>query len=85
MVGDGFARVGEVGEFVVVGGEEGAAFHLVVQVLRDSPGDGEAIEGGGAAAYFVEDDEGFFGGVVEDEGGFRHFDHEGGLAARKVV
>ena len=80
-VGDGFAGVGEVGELVVVGGEEGAALDLVVEVLGDGPGDGEAVEGGGAAADFVEDDEGFLGGVVEDEGGFGHLDHEGGLAA----
>ena len=56
-VHDGFAGVGEVGELVVVGGEEGAAFHLVVEVLGDGPGDGEAVEGGGAAADLVEDDQ----------------------------
>ncbi len=78
---DGFAGVGEVGEFVVMGGEERAAFDLVVQMLGDRPGDGEAVEGGCSASDFIENDQGFFGGVVEDEGGFRHLDHEGGLTA----
>ena len=47
----------EVGEFVVVGGEEGAAADAVVQVLGDGPGEGDAVEGAGAAADLVEDDE----------------------------
>lgn len=80
-VDHGFAGVGEVGELVIVGGEERAAFDFVVQMLGDRPGDGESVEGGGAAADFIENDQGFFGGVVEDEGGFRHLDHERGLAA----
>ena len=78
---------GEVGELVVVGGEEGAGFALggVVEVFDDGPGDGDAVEGGGAAADFVKDDEGAGGGVVEDVGGFLHLDHEGGAAAGEVV
>ena len=56
-----------------------------MQVLGDSPGDGKAVEGRRAASDFVEDDEGVGGGVVDDEGGLVHFDHEGGLALREVV
>ncbi len=84
-VSDGGAGLGEVGELVVVRGEERAAAGDVVEVLGDSPGNGEAIEGGGAATDFIEDDEGIFAGVVEDERGFVHFHHEGGLAAREVI
>jgi len=85
VVGDGGTRLGEFGEFVVVGGEEGAGPGGVGEEFGDGPGKGEAVEGGGAAADFVEDDEGVGGGVVEDVGGFGHFDHEGGLALGEVV
>ena len=85
VVFDRFFAGGEVAEFVVVGGEEGAGLGAVVEMFGDGPGDGKAIEGGGAAADFVEDDEGVGGGVVDDEGGLVHFDHEGGLSLREVV
>ena len=85
VVFDGALGVGEVAELVVVGGEEGAGLDGVVEVFGDGPGDGEAVEGGGAAADFVEDDEGAVGGVVDDEGGLVHLDHEGGLALGEVV
>lgn len=52
-VGYGFSSICEVCELVVVGGEEGAAFDVVVEVLGDGPCDGEAVEGGGAAADLV--------------------------------
>lgn len=42
------AGVGEVGELMVVGGEECAAFDLIVQMLSDRPGDGEPVEGCGS-------------------------------------
>ena len=78
---------GDVGQFVVVGREEGLGLdgRGVVQVLDDGPGDGNSVEGAGAAADFVEDDQGGGGGVVEDVGGFLHLDHEGGAAADEVV
>ena len=84
-VGHSGAGAGEVGEFVVMGGEEGAAGCDVVEVLGHAPGDGEPVEGRGAAADFVEDDETAVGRVVEDGGGLVHLDHEGGLSAREVV
>ena len=76
-VSDGVLRVREGAKLVVVGGEQGAAFHDVVQVFGDGPGDGKSIEGGGAAPDFVENDEALLGGIVDDEGGLVHFDHEG--------
>ena len=85
VVRDGFLRVCEGAELVVVGGKEGAAFDFIVQVLGDGPGDGEAIEGGGAAADFIENDEAFFGGVIDDEGGLIHLDHEGGLSFGEII
>lgn len=76
---------GEFGEFVVVGGEEGAGADGVVEVFDDRPGEAESVEGAGAAPDFIEDDQAAAGGVVEDAGGLAHFDHEGGLTAGEVV
>lgn len=39
---------------------------------------GETVKSRSAATDFVHKDEGLVGGVVEDVGGFAHFDHEGG-------
>ena len=75
----------EVGEFVVVGGEEGAAADFVVEVFGDAPGDGEAVECGCAASDFIEDDEAAVRGVIEDVRRFVHFHHEGRLTSREVV
>ena len=54
-------------------------------MLSHRPGDGEAVKGGCAAADLIENDEGFLGGVVDDEGGLVHFDHEGRLPFGKVI
>lgn len=81
----GAAALRERGDLVVVRGEEAAGTDMVVQVLGDAPGDAEAVEGGRAAADLVEDDEAALGGVVEDERGLVHLDHEGGLTTCDVV
>ena len=54
-------------------------------MLDRGPGDRQAVEGRGAAADFVEDDQRAFAGLVEDDGGLDHLDHEGGAAAREIV
>lgn len=84
-IDDSIAGVGEVGEFMVMGGEEGAAFDLVVQMLGDCPRDGETVESCGSAADLIENDQRFFGGMIEYESGFRHLDHEGRLTTRKII
>ena len=78
---------GDVGQLVIVGGEQGFGFDagIVVQVFRHGPGDGNAVEGGGAAADFVEHNQRARRGIVEDVGGFLHFHHECGAAARQIV
>lgn len=90
--GDGVvfeAREGslEFGDFVVVRGEEGfgALEGVLVEEFYDGPGDGESVVGAGTAADFVEDDQGFIGSVIEDVGGFVHFDHEGGVTASEFI
>ena len=70
---------------MVVRGEEAAGTDVIMQVLGDAPGDAEAVEGARAAADLVEDDEAALGGVVENERGLVHLDHEGALAACDVV
>ena len=78
-------KIGELGEFVIVGGEERAGAGVFLEVLDDGPGDGEAVEGGGAAADFVEEDEARGRGVIEDAGDFAHLDEERGAAAGEIV
>jgi hypothetical protein len=62
-------RLGELGQLVVVGREQRAAFPVVVQVLGDGPGDREAVVGARAAADLVEDDEGCGASPAQDGGG----------------
>ena len=78
-------QVGEFGEFVIVGGEEGAGASVLLEMLDDGPGDGEAVEGGGAAADFVEEDEAGRGGVIEDGGDFTHFHEKSGTATGEII
>ena len=59
---DGRQKIGEFGEFVIVGGEESARARVRLEMFDDGPGDGETVEGGGAAANFVEEHEA--GGVA---------------------
>ncbi len=76
---------GQFGQLEIVGGEEAEGFVFLQQVFGDGVREGEAVEGGGAASDFVHEDEGLVGGVVEDVGGFAHFDHEGGAVGGEVV
>ena len=82
---DGGEKVGEFGEFVIVGGKEGARSGVLLEMFDDGPGDGEAVEGGGAAADFVEEDEAGGRGVMENGGDLAHFDEEGGAAAGQII
>ena len=84
---DAGEQIGHGGELVVVGGEDGAGAQarVVVQVLDDGAGDGDAVVGAGAAADFVEDDEAAGGGLGEDGGELQHLDHEGAGAGGEVV
>ena len=49
----------QLGQLLVVGGEEGArpVFGVGVEMFDDGPSDGQAVVGRGAAADLVEDDE----------------------------
>src|SRR5579864_6382724 len=81
----GGEKISKFGEFVVVRGEKRTCAGVLLQVLDDGPGDGEAIKSGGAPADFVEKYEAGGCGVVEDDGDFAHFDEKRGTAASQIV
>src|SRR4029077_1193307 len=68
-----------------MGGEEGAGARVLLEMLDDGPGDGEAVESGGSAADFVEEDEAGGSGMVEDAADFAHFYEESGAATGEIV
>ena len=61
-----------------MGGEEAEGLFFLQQMFGNGLRKGEAVKSRSAASDFVHEDEGLLGGVVEDIGGFAHFDHEGG-------
>ena len=78
-------QVGQLGELVIMGGEERARAGVRLQVLDHGPGDGEAVEGGRAAADFVEQDQASRRGQIQDRGDLAHLHQECGAAARQIV
>ena len=84
---DARERPGQIGELVVVGGEQrlGAERGVVVDVLGHGAGDGEAVVGARASSDLVEDDERPLGGVAQDLRRLHHLDHERRLSRREVV
>lgn len=54
-------------------------------MFGDGVREGKTVKSRSAASDFVHEDEGLVGGVVEDVGGFAHFDHEGGAVGGEVV
>ena len=86
-IDDPWRGVGQIGQLVVMGGEQGFRTHLGIrrQVLGDGPRDTQAIEGGGATANLVEHDEAPPRRRVQDVGCLLHLDHERRVAPRDVV
>ena len=76
---------GQAGQLEIVGGKEAEGFVFLQQMFGNGLRKGEAVESRSAATDFVHKDEGLVGGVVEDVGGFAHFDHEGGAVGGEVV
>ena len=66
-------------------GEQRQAAVLVDQVAQDGEGQRHAVEGRGAAPDLVHQYQAVGGGVVQDGGGFGHFDHEGRTPGSQVV
>ena len=76
---------GQFGQLEIVSGKEAEGFVFLQQVFGNSLCKGEAVKSRSAATDFVHKDEGLLGGVVEDVGGFAHFDHEGRAVGSEVV
>jgi hypothetical protein len=72
-------------EFVKVSGKECSALDVVVEVLEDSPSEGETIEGRSATTDLIHHNERTRSRVVEDIGGLDHFHHEGGSVILEVI
>src|SRR5258708_4643234 len=62
----------KLGQLMVVGGEKRARADVLLKMLDNRPGDGEAVKRGGAAADFVEEDKTRGGGVGENDGDLAH-------------
>src|SRR6267143_744775 len=78
-------KFGKLGQFMIVRGEERAGTGVLLKMLDNGPGDGEAIERGGAAADFVEEDQARRRGVIENRRYFAHLHEKGRTAAREIV
>ncbi len=77
----------QFGQFVVMGSEEGFGPQpwMVVDVLDDGPGNGDAVVGAGSTTDLIEDEQAAGTGVIEDVGRFYHLHHEGALTSADLV
>ena len=73
------------GHFVVVRGKERTRTVDVVQMFQRGPRDGQAVIGRGAAPDFIQDHQRAVVCLIEDRGGFDHFDHKRGTAPCQIV
>ena len=75
----------QAGQLMVMSGKQGPAAIGFVQMLDNRPGNGQAVEGGRAASDFIQNDKRAFIRLVQNTGGFNHFHHKSGTAARQIV
>ena len=78
----------QLGQLVVVGGEQGLAAQPlggVCDMLHHGAGNAHAVKGRGAAADLVQHHKTFGGGIFQDLRHLGHLHHKGGLACGKVV
>ena len=75
----------ELGELVIMCGEEGLRPNDLRDVLDHGPGDAEAVEGRGTAADLIEDQQRLRRRIPEDIRHLVHLHHEGRLTGREVV
>ena len=81
---DPASGVGQISQFVVVGGEQGASAQ-VGQVFRDRPREGQPIKGAGAAANFIQHHQRVRRGGVQNGRRFGHFHHERGATGVQFI
>ena len=63
----------------------GLGFLMIVQIFNYGPCDRNAIIRTGPPSNFIHDDQGLITQIIQNAGGFCHFDHEGGLSSGQVV
>ena len=76
--------VGQISQFVVVGGEQGASAQ-VGQVFRDRPRESQPIKGAGAAADLIQHHQRVRRGGVQNGRRFGHFHHERGATGVQFI
>ena len=81
---DPVSGVGQVSQFVVVGGEQRASTQ-VGQVFGDRPREGQPIEGAGAAADLIQHHQRVWRGGVQNGRRFGHFHHERGATGMQLI
>ena len=79
------SKIPELGELVVMGGEDGFRPNPLVEVLRHRPCDGHPVVGRGSPTDLVQEDQARFRGAVDDGGRLVHLHHEGGLTPGQGV
>src|SRR5260370_8600226 len=77
-------KIGELGELVIMRGEERARTRVLLQMLNDGPGDGKAVERGRAAADFVEKDQARGSGVIGDCPDLTHLNEKPGTPPGEI-
>ena len=78
-------KIGQFRQFVIVRGEKRTRARVFLEMLDDSPGDGEAVKRGGAAANFIKKNEAGGGRVIKDGRDLAHLDQERRTASREIV
>ena len=81
-IGHGRALFGQAGQLEVVGRKQRKSFYGAGQLYGGSPGQAETVKRASAASHFVHQYQAVRASIVQDIGGFGHFDHERRAASR---
>ena len=78
-------QVSKLGEFMIVRGKKRARAGVLLKMLDDSPGNGEAVERRCAAADFVEQNQARRRSMIENGRNFAHLHEKRGTSAGQIV
>ena len=81
----GFLFAGQLRQLEIVGGKQRVCSNVPGQVDGAGRGQGQAVIRAGSAADFIQQYQAVAAGIVQDVGGLRHLDHEGGTPAGQVI
>ena len=85
VAADGVDLIGQLGQLVVVRGEQAAAAQPGHQMLDRRPCNRQSVKRGRTAPDFVEDHERMARPLIQDSRGFDHLDHEGRATPRQII